>query len=95
MHSVCVDLVSVVMVGFDVIGGAMAIRPPRRDGCRRRRWARRWGWILIGARKTTAPMARWPPGPPTLVIQPEGSSTRLPHDGAQTLAASGSPETAT
>ena len=26
------------------------------------------GWILIGARKTTAPMARWPPGPPTISL---------------------------
>ena len=29
-----------------------------------------------------------------VVIQPAGSSTRPPYDGAQTLAASGSPETA-
>jgi hypothetical protein len=28
------------------------------------------------------------------VIRPEGSSTRLPHDGEQTWAALGSPETA-
>ena len=33
-------------------------------------------------------------GPPTIVIRLEGSSTRLRFDGEQTLAASGSPETA-
>ena len=55
MHSVCVDSGSVVIVDFDVIGGAMAIRPPRRNGCRRHRWSTRWGWIFDRGEEDNGP----------------------------------------
>ena len=95
MRSVCVDLVSLVIVVSSVVGDAKANHPLRRHGCRRRRMGQRWVGSVGRAEEDDGPEgAAGYRGRRSVVIRPEGSSTRPPHDGEQTLAASGSPETA-